>query len=402
MDATQLRALHEEYRIALDKGRDDTLPEDSKKKALEDAFKVRRQLDDAFIEKEQEREDNERLAAVEARQAAVAKVAAVAPQPVTRSNIPTNDLKRYAAGEINNMSFTLEPTEQRTDVIDETSNAGAHYIVPSSMLDRIVNFRLQASGVLRAGPTVLNTTNGQVINIPVLTTDLTSLAGTQGAASTVTNPVWATKDLSAFRIDGHALVADELFRDSGVDMNMVLGNLAGRSLGKKVAAYLSDFEVGTGSTLPNAVTLGSTASAASASNTTITIDELKTIYYTLIPEYRMNASWVALNALTLIIATAKDDTGNYIWQPSNLAAEPDRLWGRPWYDDGLMSTMATANRPLAFGDMSCYWVRFSGGTEVSFSRDFEFTSFSTTVRWAQWLDAVVADAAGINYLLLAT
>jgi HK97 family phage major capsid protein len=100
---------------------------------------------------------------------------------------------------------------------------------------------------------------------------------------------------------------------------------------------------------------------------------------------------------------AKDDVGNYVWVPSSVAAEPDKLWGRPIYSDAYMSSMATANRVAVCGDIAAgYWIRFSGGLEISFSRDFEFTSFSTTCRFAQWVDAVVVDATAISYLLLAS
>ena len=127
------------------------------------------------------------------------------------------------------------------------------------------------------------------------------------------------------------------------------------------------------------------------------------MYYGLLPQYRANASWVVLTDILTIIAMAKDDTGNYVWVPSAVAAEPDKLWGRPISDDAYMSSMASANRVAVCGDIAAgFWVRFSGGMEVSFSRDFEFTSFSTTCRFAVWMDSVVVDATAIKYLLLAT
>ena len=406
MTAEEMKRLHEDYRQSVEASRKPD-SEEAAAKASSDMIDLRRQLDDALIENEQEREDEARMAAVEAREKAAKIVASVEhAAPAPRYDLPEAELRDFSEGKTNVLKTNIalpSMTEMRADTIDETGTSGGHYVVPSSMASRVVMQQLAQSGVLRAKPTILNTDNAQVLNIPTLTTDLTSLAGTQGAASTVTNPVWASVDLSAMRVDGHALVADELFRDSGVNMNTMLGDLAGRSLGKFDADYLADFEIGTGSSLPNAVSLFSTASTATASSATVTLDEMKAFFYGVLPQYRANGSWVMLTDLWLIMALAKDDDGNYLIQPSNMASEPDRLFGRPVYEDAYMSSMASANRVAVFGDIGAgYWVRFSGGLEVSFSRDFEFTSFSTTVRWAVWLDAVTVDAAAIHHLLLAT
>lgn len=399
-DAPQLQRLLQEKHEAVRAFRN-AEDEEVRKSAFDAVSAASEALEAALVDAEESRLTDERMAAIEARENA-AKMVVETPDTSARYSIPDADLRAYGEGKINNYTTTLE---YRTDIIDETGNAGAHYVVPESLVDYVVMEEKAQSGVLKAGPTILNTANAQVLRIPTLTAahDATAAYHAQGAASTVTNPTFTQADLSAFRVDGHMLVADELFRDSGVNMNMLLGKLAGRALGAYIADYLADFEIGTGSTLPNAITLGSTASAATASNTTVTLDELRALYYGLLPQYRANASWVVLTDILTIIAMAKDDTGNYVWVPSAIAAEPDKLWGRPIYDDAYMSSMATANRVAVCGDIAAgYWVRFSGGLEVSFSRDFEFTSFSTTCRFAQWIDSVVVDAAAIKYLLLAT
>ena len=403
MTSEELKQLHSDYRSAVEATRNPESDE-AGTKAADHMLDMRRKLDAALIEKEQEREDDARMAAAEARDHATKIIASTQAEakPTLLRGVPDEEFRAFGDRKVNTMHFDLDMSENRSDIIDETGNAGGHYLVPDTMSD-IVNFRIAQSGVLKAGPTILRTQNAQQLNIPCLTTDMATAYHAQGAASTAVSPVWATKDLTAFRCDGHSLVADEMFRDAGVNMNKVIGNLAGRSLAAFVADYLADFEIGTGSTLPNACTLGSTASTATASYSTVTIDELKAVHYGLLPEYRANASWVCLSALALIIMTAKDDTGNYLIQPSNTAAEPDRLWGRPFYEDPYMGSMASAKRPACFGDFEAgYWVRFSGGMALDFSRDFEFTSFSTTIRWAVWMDSVVVDAKALTYLLLAT
>jgi HK97 family phage major capsid protein len=394
-----LQAKHEAVRTFRE-----AVDDAAKQQAWDGIHAASEALEAELVAREEAREADERMAAIEARENAAKLVTGVKAIETPRGNLPMDELRAFAEKKVNNVSFTIPYGESRTDIIDETGNSGAHYVVPETMADRVVIEQKAQSGVLQAGPTILRTADAQVLRIPTLTAanDATAAKTAQGAASTVTNPVFTQADLTAFRIDGHMLVADELFRDSGVNMNTLLGTLACRALGAKLADYLADFEIGTGSTLPNAITLGSTASTATASNTTVTMDELRALYFGRLPQYRRVGSWVVLTDVLTMIGSMKDDTGNYIWVPSAIASEPDKLWGRPIYDDAYMSSMATANRVAVFGDISGYWVRFSGGLEVSFSRDFEFTSFSTTCRFAIWVDSVVADAAAIAYLLLAT
>ena len=399
-DSPDLQRLLQEKHEAIRTFRD-AVDEDVRKNAWAVVDATSSALETELVAREQAREDEARMAAIEARDEAAKKIAAVEAPTTSRYSIPEADLRAYGNGEINTYKTVLD---LRTDIIDETGNAGAHYVVPESLADYVVMEQQAQSGVLQAGPTILNTATAQVFKIPTLTAanDAAAAYHAQGAASTVTNPTFTQADLSAFRIDGHMLVADELFRDSGVNMNKLLGTLAGRALGAKVADYLGDFEIGTGSTLPNAITLGSTASAATASYSTVTMDEMRALYFGRLPQYRRQGSFVVLSDVLTMIGTMKDDTGNYIWVPSSIAAEPDKLWGRPIYDDAYMSSMASANRVAVFGDISSFYVRYSGGLEVSFSREFEFTSFSTTCRFAVWIDSVVTDAAAIAYLLLAT
>ena len=61
MTADELRAIHEEYRRAVEAARDETLPEESRAKAGTDLVDLRHKLDAALIEDKQYREDQERV-----------------------------------------------------------------------------------------------------------------------------------------------------------------------------------------------------------------------------------------------------------------------------------------------------------------------------------------------------
>ena len=108
--------------------------------------------------------------------------------------------------------------------------------------------------------------------------------------------------------------------------------------------------MGTGASgIPAAVQIGATTGKTSALSTTTNLDDWKELMYSVLPQYRASgrAAWVANSAETLAMALRRDDTGNYIWQPSNMASEPDRLWGYPWYEDAYMDTTVSGNEPAS-------------------------------------------------------
>lgn len=394
-----LRQLHEEYRRAVEAARDESLSDEARATAQADMIEKRHALDAALVEAEEAREDEAREAAVEARMAAMKKLADV--KPAIRPNaFPIEQLRAFANREVDKVSFMAMP-ESRTDMTTSDTTGYGSYTIPQSWYDRVVTFQLAQSGVLQAGPTIIQTSNGAQINVPTLTTDLTSVAGSEGAAATVTNYVFGQALLNQYRIDGFVALSDELLRDSDM-IEGVLADLAGRSLGAKMAGYLGDIDVGTGSSAPAAITVGVTSAVTAASTTAVTMDELKTLYYSVLPGYRAQGKWIANSAVTLATALMKDDNGNYMWHPSVLAGQPDTFMGKPWFEDAYFDASASGNIPVVFGDVAAaYWVRRIGGIEVGFSRDFAFTSFETTMRFAMWFDAVTVDAIAVKGITLA-
>jgi HK97 family phage major capsid protein len=192
--------------------------------------------------------------------------------------------------------------------------------------------------------------------------------------------------LNAYRFDGFFSVSNELLADSGVPLEPLLRRYAARAIAAKVNPYFADPDVGTGSDLPAAVQVGATTGKTSSLSTTTNLDDWKELMYSVLPEYRASgrAAWVANSAETLAMALRRDDTGNYIWQPSNMASEPDKLWGYPWYEDAYADTTVSGNEPGMFGDFeSGYTVRYAhGGLQFIVSKEFAVTSFETTFVWA--------------------
>ena len=403
MNAEELKTIHADYRKAWDAARDETLPKETVDKAAADAIDLRHKLDAALIETEETREETERAAAIEARARTASIIAGVSAPPTKPAGLPVEDIRAFANGDKGPFTFTVDAPEQRTDMTTVDTTGYLKYTIPQSWVERIVAFQIAQSGILQAGPTILETSTGQQINVPTLTTDMSSAAGAEGAAATVTNPVIGTAALNQYRVDGFVALSNELLRDTGINLDVVLGDLAGRTLAAKMAPYFANVATGTGASLvPAAVGIGSTLGVTAVSQTVPTFDEIKTLFYKLLPQYRTSAAFVGNSTITQATALAKDDTGNYLWQPSNIADQPDRLFGRPWYEDAYMAASTTGLIPLYCGDFGAgYWVRRIGGIEVGFSADFSYTSFETTMRFAAWFDEVTVDTLAIKHLILA-
>ncbi len=417
MTSEQLTAIHEEYRRACEAARDENASPEARKNAADDMLAKRHEPDAALIEQKTEQEDREREAQVEQARIAAAKLVAGLP-PVVESPFPLEAIRAY--GQSNKPKETLsfvmpfagpmvhpnlarqfsQPQGADWTTIDTTTYSS--YTVPQTWASEVYMFQVAMSGVLAAGPTILNTTNGNQINYPKLVTDMSSAAGAEGTAATETNPVFGTTPLNSYRIDGWTPIADELFRDSGVNIEAVLRTLAARSLAIKAAPYYADIDIGTGSSLPAAITIGITNGKTSASQTAPTMDEAIELYSSLLPQYRAMGSWIGNSTISLAFRLMKDGEGRYLWQPAPSAAEPDRFYGKPWFEDAYFDVSASGNIPLIFGDVAqAYIVRRIGGIQVDLSRDFAFTSFETTARWAMYHDAATIDTIACKALTLA-
>lgn len=82
----------------------------------------------------------------------------------------------------------------------------------------------------------------------------------------------------------------------------------------------------------------------------LTTDGLVDLVFNLPAQYRTNASWLMNSSTLARIRKFKDAGGQYLWQPSLDAINPDRILGYPVVADESMPDVAANALPIAFGD----------------------------------------------------
>jgi HK97 family phage major capsid protein len=399
-DAPQLQALLQAKHEAVRAYREAT-DEDVRVKAWDGVHAASEALEAELVARESAREDEQRMAAIEARDAAAQKLQSITPvAPADKGDV---ELRDFMTGKTSKLVVPIG--EQRTDQTTIDTTVYGKYTVTNPVWGGVEMHMNAQSGVLKAKPSIIHTPGMEIMYIPKLTTDAAASATAEGTAATVSDPVLGRTTLGAQRYDGHFAVADELLASSDLNYAGLLGDLAGRAIATAVAAGIAA-GAGTG-TLPQGLfgktttttTLGKTAASA----TTFTMDELIALKLSVDPGYRMSAScaWLFGTAAYVILASMKDDAGRYLWSPSTVASEPDRLMGNPCFEEASGETVATAQHPVVYGDFSHFWVRYSGNMVFDRDPSFSFTSFEQTFRYAIWVDSDLGDTAAIKHLLTA-
>lgn len=155
----------------------------------------------------------------------------------------------------------------------------------------------------------------------------------------------------------------ELLDDSAFDLEEYIAREFAYAFG---AAEEQAFCVGTGTGQPTGLFTanGGTVGVTAASATAVTTDEMISLIYALKAPYRKNAKFLMNDATVSALRKLKDSNGQYLWQPSMQAGQPDRLLGYEIYTSPYVPTMAAGALSIAFGDFQSYWIADRTGRTV--------------------------------------
>ncbi len=269
--------------------------------------------------------------------------------------------------------------------------------VATSFTNRLIEHMVESSGLLQAGPTILNTSAGETLEVPTttshgaagLTAEEASIAGSS------TDPAFAKRTLGAYKYAQLVLVARELVDDTAVDILGYIARVAGRNVGLALGA---DLVVGNGSSKPAGVmytaTAGKTGAAAVAG--VFTADDLIDLMFSVIAPYRNSpsAGWLMKDATLGAVRKLKDDANRYLFEPAATVGAPDTLLGKRISTDPNVAAVAAAAKSVAFGDFSQYYVRLAGGVRFERSDDFKFDNDQVAFKAVVRGDGLLVDQTG--------
>jgi HK97 family phage major capsid protein len=192
--------------------------------------------------------------------------------------------------------------------------------------------------------------------VPIAATGSTATWVAENGTIPVSDVTFGQKTLDAFKLTDQIKVSTELLQDSMFDLEGYLSEEFARALG---VAEEQAFIAGTGLGQPTGIfkaTGGADIGTTAAAQAAIAFDDVVSLIYALKSPYRRNAVFLTHDATVSAMRKLKDANGQYLWQPSLQAGQPDKLFGYPLYTSPYVPTLAAGALSLAFGDFSNYWI----------------------------------------------
>jgi HK97 family phage major capsid protein len=238
---------------------------------------------------------------------------------------------------------------QVSNVLEEGNDANGGYLVPEEYDSRLIDV-LNEENILRKLGTTIKTSGEHKINI----------AGTKPAASWIeeggslvfSDTTFGQITLDAYKLHVAIKVTEELLYDSAFNLESYILTQFGHALSNaEEDAFLNGDGVGKPYGLFSADKGGQFHDTAGNS---ITGDDIMNLVYSLKRPYRKNASFIANDQTLASIRKLKDTSGQYLWQASYQAGEPDRLLGYAIHTSPYVPAPAAGQPLLAFGDYKYY------------------------------------------------
>lgn len=284
-----------------------------------------------------------------------------------------------------------------------TAGTGGGYTVPETFVAELLRNIVQFSPV-RSVARVMSI-GGASVKLPKRTGTMTAAWVDEGDDSDETSPTFAQVTVPAFEARCFTDISNALLEDSALDLSGELAFDAAEEFGRlEGAAFLK----GTGTGQPSgiladtAITTGAKVTGNASTLGSAPADLLIDLFYSLKPFYRANATW-GMNGTTLAaVRKLKDTTGQFLWQPSLQAGQPDTLLGRPVLELPDMDDVGAGKFPILLGDFAQGY-RIADRIQLSALRDPYSAAVSSQTRfhWRRRVGGAVVKAEAFKALKVA-
>lgn len=249
--------------------------------------------------------------------------------------------------------------KQVTNLLQEGVDADGGYLVPEEYDKRIID-TLEEENIMRKLGTKITTSGQHKINIAAAKPAAAWIE--EGGALTFGDAKFAQTLLDAHKLHVAIKITEELLYDNAFNLEGYIIDQFGRAMANaEEDAFLNGD--GTGKPLGLFAETGG-GTVAQTLTAAIKSDDVLDLIYALKRPYRKNAKFIMNDRTLLSLRKLKDNNGNYMWQPSYQAGEPDKLLGYSIFTSAYAPAAA-----IAFGDMSYYNIGDRGTRSIAELRE---------------------------------
>lgn len=160
------------------------------------------------------------------------------------------------------------------------------------------------------------------------------------------NDTFDKATFNAYKVAAISKLGNTFVEDSHFDIEKYLTSEFARRFGRAEEDVLLN-----GSGIKEPTGLLTTADIGVESELTISYDDIIALFFATKSEYRRNGVWLMNDDTALILRKLKDSDDNYLWNQAT-----DTILGKPVVISDYMPNIVSGNTPIAFGDLSYYWM----------------------------------------------
>ena len=268
------------------------------------------------------------------------------------------------------------------------------YLVPTEWDERLIDTLDEENIMRKLGTSITTSGNYEII----VTANKPAAAWlSEGQQITFSNATFDQKTLKAYPLATGLQVTNAVLSDSMFDLESYILDKFSSAISN---AEEDKFINGTGvaNNQPSGILKDAQIGVTTNSATAITSDEIINLVYKLKRPYRKNASFMANDSTLAAIRKLKDNTQNYLWQPSFSAEEPDRLLGYPIYTSAYMPTLEADAKIIIFGDISYYNIADRGARVFQQLSELYAPQFMTGYLMSERVDSVLVLPEAVQVL----
>lgn len=241
------------------------------------------------------------------------------------------------------------PVEQiRTLTV--SNDPGAGYMAPAEMSSEMLRELVEFSPIRSVAS--VRTTGAPSVKYPKRTTGTNAQWEGETEEAQESNIGFGQVEVEVHKLQTYVDISNELLMDSAGAVETEVRLALAEDFGSKESVA---FVNGTGVKQPAGFMQDADiAFTANGHATNLSADALITLMYAMPATYRNRGAW-AMNGTTLAtIRKLKDGQGNYLWQPSYQAGQPETILGRPLVEMLDMPDVADGSFPIIYGDWAAY------------------------------------------------